>query len=391
MAERANQPGQQQTPIQAQPIVIHPDQMAILQECMLQMAATNERILENAAGKREKLVTDIVRRTTDCDGSSYRPLKNWFQEVEYTLNYSNNNSDLLEVAVKTARGELRKEIETFLTEYSAANIDLPRFQTPWKDLKQHLFATFIPLDEQDELREKVNKLTQAPSESIAAFNRRFKTIADEAYPAPLRNADQQQILLKAYLRSLSNIQIKRPIVHSEPQTLEAAMFKAVQTEQFEKKLTTLEPTVEPMDISAVQNTLVESDISKMIDEKLAAMSISAIHNTPQNLTRHRQTHPRQTGKNTRITNSLAWTQDGRPICYECGKPNHIARQCLKRNSRIQTQTQSTNAFTGRKPPNQMYSHDTTGRFDWAKNRQQNPTHNDSHRAYHLNERSHLNY
>ena len=328
MAERASQPGQQQQPIQAQPIVIHPDQMAVLQECMLQIASTNERILENAEGRRAKVVTDIVHRTTECDGTSYRPLKNWFQEVEYTLNYTNKNADLLEVVVKTARGELRKEIETFLTEYSVAHDNIPRFDTPWQNLKNHLFATFIPLDEQDELREKLNKLTQAPSESIAVFNRRFKIIADEAYPTPLRNLDQQQILLKAYLRSLSDVQIKRPIVHSEPQTLEAAMFKAVQTEQFEKRLNALEPTVEPMDISAVQKTQVELDISKMIDEKLAAMSISAINNTSQNAVTNRQLQQRKTSRNTRITNPLAWTSDGRPVCYECGKPGHIARQCL---------------------------------------------------------------
>ena len=88
------------------------------------------------------MVTDIVRRTTECDGTSYRPLKNWFQEVEYTLNYTNKNVDLLEVV----RGELRKEIETFLTEYSVAHDNIPRFDTLWKNLKTQLFATFIPLD-----------------------------------------------------------------------------------------------------------------------------------------------------------------------------------------------------------------------------------------------------
>ena len=146
--ERASQPGQQQQPIQAQPIVIHPDQMAVLQECMLQIALTNERILENAAGRHAQVVTHKVLHTTECDGTSYRPLKNWFQEVEYTLNYTNKNADLLEVVIKTARGELRKEIETFLTEYSVAHDIIHKFDTLWQNLKTHLFAALIPLDEQ---------------------------------------------------------------------------------------------------------------------------------------------------------------------------------------------------------------------------------------------------
>ena len=218
-------------------------------------------------------------------------------------------------------------------------------------------------DEQDELQEKLNKLTQAPSESTAAFNRRFKIIADEAYPTPLRNLDQQQIILKAYLKSLSYVQIKRPIVHSEPLTLEAAMFKAVQTEQFEKRLNALEPTIEPMDISAVQKTQAELDISKMIDEKIAAMSISAINNTSQNTVTNRQLQQRRTSRNTRITNPLAWSSDSRPVCYECGKPGHIARQCLIRNSRFSNYRQTTSTFTGRRPQINLNTQDPTDRFD----------------------------
>ena len=116
--ERARkQPGQQ--PLQAHPMMLHPDQMAALQNCMQQIADTNRQILANSKGRRVKAVTDFVKRTDDCDGTTYRGLKQWFTEVEYTQNYSNSNADLLEVAVKTAKGELRREIETFLTQYAS--------------------------------------------------------------------------------------------------------------------------------------------------------------------------------------------------------------------------------------------------------------------------------
>ena len=353
MAERASQqPGQQ--PLQAHPMMLHPDQMAALQNCMQQIADTNRQILANAEGRRVKAVTDFVKRTDDCDGTTYRSLKQWFIEVEYTQNYSNSNADLLEVAVKTAKGELRREIETFLTQYASEH-DIPRFETPWATLKTHLYATFIPLDEQDELREKLQTLKQGPSETVAVYNRRFKSIAEEAYPVALRNVDQQQILLKAYLKSLTDMNIRRPVVHSEPKSIEAAMFKAVQTEQFEKKLNSLGSTEEPMDISAVSLPTGEDKIERLIEKKLATMSISAVQNFSQNNDR-RNHAPRQASnvRNNRITNPLAWTQDGRPICYECGKPGHIGRQCLIRNRR---QTRG-NSFTTYRPHNSFQTRQT---------------------------------
>ena len=106
------------------------------------------------------------------------------------------------------------------------------------------------------------------------------------------------------------------------------MFKAVQTEQFEKKLNSLGSTEEPMDISAVSLPTGEDKIETLIEKKLATMSISAVQNLSQNNDR-RNHAPRQASnvRNYRITNPLAWTQDGRPICFECGKPGHIGRQC----------------------------------------------------------------
>ena len=285
MAERASAT----TPIQAHPVMIHPEQLASLQTCMQQIIESNDRILtrDSYSVKHHRLLTDLVKRTTECDGSSYRPLKTWFQEVEYTHNYSTSNTDLIEVATKTAKGELRKEIETYLTNHASQHPGRPRFETPWTELKQHLYSTFIPFDEQEDLRNKVNKLHQSTSETLAVYNRRFRSASEEAYPVHVRNDDQQHALLKAYMSSISNSQIHRQVVYDNPENLEAAMFRASQLEQWEKKLEMLNPPSrkeEPMEVAAITAPLVEAQIAKLIDEKLAAFSVSSIQekqiNTP---------------------------------------------------------------------------------------------------------------
>ena len=115
--------------------------------------------------------------------------------------------------------------------------EVDRFSTPWTNLRSHLYATFIALTEADDLKDSLHKLKQSPGEVIAAYNRRFKLTADDAYPRNFRNEDQQRILLKCYISSLTSLEIHRPLVHSVPKTIDQAMFKALEIESFEKRLT----------------------------------------------------------------------------------------------------------------------------------------------------------
>ena len=332
------------------PIVLEQNQLAALQAGMQRICDTNSQLIAvgQQTANRVRTVTDLVKRTTECDGSSYQHLKTWFQEIEYTSHYSQHNEDRIEVAVKTAKGELRREIESFLTQWATAaatqeNPEVPRFSTPWDDLKQHLYTAFIPLDEEESLKEKVRKIRQSPSESVALYNRRFKSTAEEAYPVALRNRDQQTILLTAYLSSLNSIEIKRPVVHSNPTTIEQAMFKAVQVELAEKRLTNMlshTSTEEPMDISAVltkpKTELDEQKITEIIDQRLAALSVASVTDRPKQSLNSAKGHNGQTRRNQRYTNPLACTPQGQPICYECGKANHLAKQCLVRANRLAT-------------------------------------------------------
>ena len=346
MAERAPKPVQA-----VQPVMIHPEQIQQLQQSI---HGSGE---DPVTRKTREELKSLIRQTTDCDGSSYRPLKQWFEDIDISSNYSQSNSFILEVATKTSKGELRREIENYLNIYAEEN-EVDRFSTPWTNLRS-LYATFIPLTEADDLKDSLHKLKQSPGEVIAAYNRRFKLTADDAYPRNFRNEDQQRILLKCYISSLTSLEIRRPLVHSAPKTIDQAMFKALEIESFEKRLTSMGPHLEePMDISAIRHDQYQPDITtviyKAIDERFATLSIGAVGR--DFYSNHYDKRPyKQTGNNIRYTNPLAWTEDGRPICYECGRPNHIARQCLARKThhtqfRVPQNTQN---------PRVTYRHDRT--------------------------------
>ena len=69
---------------------------------------------------------------------------------------------------------------------------------PWTELKEHLLASFLHVDEASALRDEVEKTSQSAYEPEEGYNRRFREVADAAYPVTLRNDDQHRILIRAY-------------------------------------------------------------------------------------------------------------------------------------------------------------------------------------------------
>ena len=116
MAERAPEPVQA-----VQPVMIHPEQIQQLQQSI------------HVARKTREELKSLIRQTTDCDGSSYRPLKQWFEDIDISSNYSQSNSFILEVATKTSKGELRREIENYLNIYAEEN-EVDRFSIVFQPL-----------------------------------------------------------------------------------------------------------------------------------------------------------------------------------------------------------------------------------------------------------------
>ena len=82
----------------------------------------------------------------------------------------------------------------------------------------------------DEARQReLEKVRQQPGESIVHFNRRFKTLMDEAYPADangVRAADTHKILARIYGRGLlQRGMVNYMMSHGRPNAIEAAMTR----------------------------------------------------------------------------------------------------------------------------------------------------------------------
>ena len=178
---------------------------------------TDRRTTQN---RREQL-RDLVLQTTKCDGPVTSGLRLWIKEVTLAFNLL-GAAGLVDIVTKSVTGPLRFEIERFLGNFVAAHGG-PRNGVPWNAIRDHVQAQFLNVDEAAALREEVDKLRQSPYEPEAQYSRRFREVADAAYPDQ-RNADQERILVRAYARGLGSQALARKLVEeANPNDLEAAI------------------------------------------------------------------------------------------------------------------------------------------------------------------------
>ena len=96
----------------------------------------------------------------------------------------------IKIAARTAAGSLRWELQRYITAVLATNDQINvRFNVPWADVKAHLRTSFLNVDVSSALRDEVEKTRQSAYEPEASFSRRFREVADAAYPGEGRNKD----------------------------------------------------------------------------------------------------------------------------------------------------------------------------------------------------------
>ena len=269
--------------------------------------------------------------------------------------YSSNSSALLEVAVRTATGPLRDELERLLTYFShATNPPTDRHLVSW-DAVEALQKSFLPLDEEENLRDLLDSTKQGSNETLASFVRRFRSLANSAYPCETRNADQQRLMLKSFARGIKSAEVAKKLVDEHaPQSIETAYDIAMRLGANQLAYDRLGCREEPMEISPVaqvSGSLSAANCTNNTADLIASIA-SALHKlnaklddsspNPTRQTRGKFLHDRNpdnkrnqrpTSKRPRHTNPLAWTPDGKPICYECSKVGHLGRECLVRQQR----------------------------------------------------------
>ena len=132
-------------------------------------------------------IKSLIQRITTCDGSSTEAVRNWMREVDMALEQV-GNGHIIEAVSSTVSGPLRWETE---------QQHVQRAAVPWPALRDHLQRSFLHTDEAAALRDEVERTRQSAYEPDAAYSRRFREVADAAYPANNRNDDQNRIIIRA--------------------------------------------------------------------------------------------------------------------------------------------------------------------------------------------------
>ena len=310
---------------------------------------------------REK-VKNLIHQTTPCDGSSTANVRMWIREVTLAASQVGEQS-VIEIATRTITGPFRFEAERFIERAIAAD-DISRAAITWNSLRDHLSAQFLNVDEAAALRDEVETVRQPAFETTAKYSRRFREVADAAYPQQYRNEDQERILVNTYARGLKSDDMARKLVEeTAPATLEAAITAVAKLNERQDAYTRLRRVEEPMEVGIVHSTQpttshkppvssTEDALVRTMDKlatKLAKIEASlrspAPDRRPDDTYKKRErSYNRPTPRYEEVrARSVPRRTEGRPdrqesrssrpqgqqvrLCYTCGKPGHIAREC----------------------------------------------------------------
>ena len=335
-------------------------QFVIYTENMLRVFQDRKEAYENSDMRqvRDGVTNKLLKQTSFSDGSTDVSTRIWLDDIDLAFNRVGDNS-IINIVTSSITGSLRKEIELYIREFMTAN-RVAREEVPWPNIREHVVKSFLNVDEAAALRDSVDHLHQSSFESEASFTRKFRDLAQKAYPVP-RNVDQSRILVKAYARGLRSTGMAvKMIEQANPQTLPQAMTWVAGFSERSDAVSRLglrhetERDEIPMEISAVHPTMPPAAISgplspqetatqmlgKLLRSQDKIMSkiskLEAAQTFGPGASNYsiggpdkRQSRPKQPPQSE---NALPnWSQDGRPLCFGCRRYGHLKRHCREQS------------------------------------------------------------
>lgn len=308
--------------------------------------------------QEQQATSDQIRRVSDCDGACPNLLREWLKEVELTVPYTRRT---VYVAAQRAQGILRREIERFLGPAER------RENATWEALKDHIEQAFLPPQDDNTARHELESIQQGVYENCTSYARRFRELADLAYPARIRQvdgslaryADQDRWILRSYLLGLRNKKfVERLVVEERVTSYEDAIGRVAAFERTQRlKRQAVEEGLiperseEPMEIDALNTRGVTTEAKKTPENPMAKdvqelqrkvdglteqftklMATLRKEQPPEN---HRQPRDTRQAPRTRPLPEHRFLENGTPICNYCGIEGHIARLCRKRRNHRQ--------------------------------------------------------
>ena len=273
---------------------------------------------EEQKRSEKEYLNDLVSNMIKTDGGNLEEFRRWATRVRSNAAILQNNGAAIQLLLRTTLGPLKDEIDRYILEFVNQNMGKSRLDVPCGDLLNYLKRSFLPSNDIEHVRESLDTLKQSPGESLRVFNRKYRDLAEVAFPMENRTEDQTKSLIRSFLKGLRSRDTARAVLRSCPTTLAEAMSTALDNDEVEEALQRLgHRQEEPMDISAVKTRppMTLDTLSKQLARmhtKIAKLEIQ----------QGNQYAPRRQ-RNTR-------TPDGKPICFFCSVPGHIAKSCPKK-------------------------------------------------------------
>jgi hypothetical protein len=201
-----------------------------------------------------------------------------------------------------------------------------RTRSNWKLLLAAFRRTFLPINPSQWYQDRLDARKQHRDEPVQEFAIAIASLCKKV-DINATDAMKAKYFIRGLLPYLMEKMIPVELTTFDEAVQKARMFEYAREaagSSMKKPLFTVNETTQPDDITSIKNDL------KTLVELLKNQAI-------MNSNTRRTTDPLLPKR------KLQWTSDGRPICLECNKAGHIAKDCeLRKTHRFNDRKQSKN-------------------------------------------------
>ena len=277
---------------------------------------------KSRAEERNQRLASIAGHIEKCDGLSELATREWMKGMQIAQQMTDNiNDNVMRLVNRTTTGGMYRNLQNWM---------IGKVVT-WANLSQYVRNHYLGSNEDERLKIELSKYRQANT-PIMVHNRKFKELAFDAYPCDsqdgrTRLAATEKILVQCYIRSLTDKQLaQRILIENQTESLNTAIDYV---DRLSANMELFSVIIdEPMDCSAIANKPTEEEKYKLLSERQNT-KIAKLEAQVADMRKSQQSNGRQNGfQRQNGAGSGNGNNYRKPfVCYNCGKPGHMSREC----------------------------------------------------------------